>query len=130
MTTAPEVRETARAYLQHERATLEAVGKQIAETHRVWRGGGRPEVLFTGCGSPFFLTRSAAAMYQAVAGTPAQACPSSDLMLFPEFVLADDRPRLLVAVSRSGTTTGARCRRWSGTGGWWRRSSPTATSRR
>jgi glucosamine--fructose-6-phosphate aminotransferase (isomerizing) len=87
------------------RATLREVGARAADVRAVWQGAERPEVLFTGCGSPFFLARSAAAMYQAVAGAPAQAQPSSDLMLFPDLALADRRPRFLVAVSRSGETT-------------------------
>lgn len=69
------------------------------------RGAGSGEALFVGCGSPFYLTRSAAAMYQQIAGVPSQATPASDLMLFPDLVLANDRPRVAIAVSRSGETT-------------------------
>jgi glucosamine--fructose-6-phosphate aminotransferase (isomerizing) len=86
------------------RATLGESAGWAAEVRALRRDGDRPGVLFTGCGSPFFLARSAAAMYQSVAGAPAQAHPSSDLMLFPEMALAA-RPTPLVALSRSGETT-------------------------
>jgi glucosamine--fructose-6-phosphate aminotransferase (isomerizing) len=86
------------------RATLAAAEARRPEIAALRRDGRAPAVLFTGCGSPFFLARSAAAIYQQVAGAPAQASPGSDLMLFPELALAA-RPELLVAVSRSGSTT-------------------------
>jgi glutamine---fructose-6-phosphate transaminase (isomerizing) len=87
------------------RATLQELHQQVAALRDCWRSAGQAEALFTGCGSPFFLTRSAAAIFQAATGLPAQAHPASDLMLFPELALAAPRPRLLIAVSRSGETT-------------------------
>jgi glucosamine--fructose-6-phosphate aminotransferase (isomerizing) len=86
------------------RAALQEALAQAGAVRATWPAAEPPALLFTGCGSPFFLARSAAAMYQAVAGAPAQASPASDLMLFPEMVLAA-RPQLLVALSRSGETT-------------------------
>jgi glucosamine--fructose-6-phosphate aminotransferase (isomerizing) len=62
------------------------------------------QVLFTGCGSTYYLSLAAAALYQALTGRPARAVPGGELALNPETVLIDQRT-LLVAVSRSGTTS-------------------------
>jgi glucosamine--fructose-6-phosphate aminotransferase (isomerizing) len=70
-----------------------------------WRPEPRPAIIFTGCGSPYYLARSAAATFQAVAGAPGQAHPASELLLFPDMVLPHGSWSLLVAISRSGQTT-------------------------
>ncbi len=69
------------------------------------------QVLFTGCGSTYYLSLAAAALYQELSGRPARAVPGGELLLNPLTVLAQD-PRLrtlLVAISRSGTTTETLC---------------------
>jgi glucosamine--fructose-6-phosphate aminotransferase (isomerizing) len=66
----------------------------------------RPEnVLFIGCGSTFYLSQVAASLFQSLTGVPAKACPSSELLLFPSMALTRPGHTLLVAISRSGTTT-------------------------
>lgn len=62
-------------------------------------------VLFIGCGSTYYLSRTAAALFQEMTGVAARGVPASELLLFPEQVLVDPEQTLLVAVSRSGTTT-------------------------
>ena len=62
------------------------------------------QVLFTGCGSTYYLSLAAAALYQELTGCPARAVPASELLLNSQTVLTDQKT-LLVAVSRSGTTT-------------------------
>ncbi|MBI3175407.1 MAG: SIS domain-containing protein [Chloroflexi bacterium] len=62
------------------------------------------QVLFTGCGSTYYLSLAAAAMYQELTGRPARAVPGSELLLNTPTVLTHAKT-LLVAVSRSGTTT-------------------------
>jgi glutamine---fructose-6-phosphate transaminase (isomerizing) len=62
------------------------------------------QVLFTGCGSTYYLSLSAAALYQELTGCPARAVPGGELALNPKTVVTDQRT-LLVAVSRSGTTS-------------------------
>ncbi len=62
------------------------------------------QVLFTGCGSTYYLSLAAAAMYQELTGRPARAVPGSELLLNTPTVLTN-ATTLLVAVSRSGTTT-------------------------
>ena len=62
------------------------------------------QVIFTGCGSTYYLSLSAAAMYQELTGRSARAIPGGELLLNSQTALTDQRT-LLVAISRSGTTT-------------------------
>lgn len=62
------------------------------------------QVVFTGCGSTYYLSLAAAALYQELTGRTARAIPGGELLLNPKNVLTEKRG-LLVAVSRSGTTT-------------------------
>jgi glucosamine--fructose-6-phosphate aminotransferase (isomerizing) len=62
------------------------------------------QVLFTGCGSTYYLALSAAALTQALTGRPSRAFPASELWLSPQTCYTAGRT-LLVAVSRSGETT-------------------------
>ena len=64
-------------------------------------------VLFTGCGSTYYLSLAAAALYQELTGRAARAVPASELLLNPQTVVEQiaNLTYLLVAISRSGTTT-------------------------
>lgn len=62
------------------------------------------EVIFTGCGSTYYLSLSAAAIWQSITGIRARAVPASELWLFPEALLTVGKI-LLIAVSRSGETS-------------------------
>jgi glucosamine--fructose-6-phosphate aminotransferase (isomerizing) len=62
------------------------------------------QVIFTGCGSTYYLSLAAAALYQELTGRSARAIPGGELLLDPELVTTEHQS-LLVAVSRSGTTT-------------------------
>jgi glucosamine--fructose-6-phosphate aminotransferase (isomerizing) len=62
------------------------------------------QVLFTGCGSTYYLSLAAASLTQELTGLPARAFPSSELWLYPRSSYVDGKS-LLVAVSRSGETT-------------------------
>src|SRR5690349_25067531 len=62
------------------------------------------QVIFTGCGSTYYLSLAAAALYQELTGCPARAVPAGELVLNSKTVLTDQKT-LLVAVSRSGTTS-------------------------
>ncbi len=62
------------------------------------------QVLSIGCGSTYYLSLAAAALYQGLTGCPARAIPASELLLNPQTILTDQKT-LLVAVSRSGTTS-------------------------
>ena len=63
------------------------------------------QVIFTGCGSTYYLSLSAAALYQELTGHSARAIPGGELFLNPKTVLRDRISHLLIAISRSGTTT-------------------------
>lgn len=62
------------------------------------------QVLFTGCGSTYYLALSAAALTQTLTGQPGRAFPASELWLSPQTCYTAGQT-LLVAVSRSGETT-------------------------
>jgi len=61
-------------------------------------------VLFTGCGSTYYLSLAAAALYQELTGRAARAVPGGELLLNSQNYMTNAKT-LLVAVSRSGTTT-------------------------
>lgn len=60
-------------------------------------------ILFTGCGSTYYLSLAAASLTQELTGLPARALPASELWLYPKSSHAGKT--LLIAVSRSGETT-------------------------
>ncbi|MBV6449385.1 MAG: hypothetical protein MHPDNHAH_00095 [Anaerolineales bacterium] len=64
-------------------------------------------VIFTGCGSTYYLSQAAAALYVELTGRSAQAVSGGELLLNPQTVLPQTSSLrfLLVAISRSGTTT-------------------------
>ncbi len=62
------------------------------------------QVIFTGCGSTYYLSLAAAALYQELTGRPARAIPGGELLLNNKTILTSAKT-LLVAISRSGTTT-------------------------
>ena len=63
------------------------------------------EVIFTGCGSSYYLSLAAAVAFQRVTGLRARAVPASEILQFPDSVFVPGARPLLVASSRSGTTT-------------------------
>jgi glucosamine--fructose-6-phosphate aminotransferase (isomerizing) len=63
------------------------------------------QVLFTGCGSTYYLSLASAALFQEQTGRIARAVPGGELLLNPATALAGSAKTLLIAVSRSGSTT-------------------------
>ncbi len=63
------------------------------------------QVLFTGCGSTYYLAVAAAALYSELTGRLARAFPASELWLNPQITYPHGAHTLLVAVSRSGETS-------------------------
>ena len=66
---------------------------------------GYDEVIFTGCGSTYYLALAASALFQQLDGVYARGLPASEIWLYPEAAYNAKRKTLLIAVSRSGTTT-------------------------
>lgn len=63
------------------------------------------QVIFTGCGSTYYLSRSAAALFQEMTGRVTRGLPASELWLSPEANCVRGGKALLIAVSRSGETS-------------------------
>jgi glutamine---fructose-6-phosphate transaminase (isomerizing) len=86
-------------------AALDVLTAQSADITNLWQRGHYEHVIFTGCGSPYYLALAAAALFQELSGQPARALPASELWLSPRSSYARSGKTLLVAVSRSGETT-------------------------
>ncbi|MBI4758103.1 MAG: SIS domain-containing protein [Chloroflexi bacterium] len=84
--------------LEGVRAKTEALGILLH------RNIGR-DLLFTACGSSYYLGLSVAALAQACLGVHARAVPASEMLLFPENMLAPGEPPLTIVASRSGETS-------------------------
>ncbi len=86
-------------------SALDAFRTQAPALRALWRERPAAQVLFTGCGSTYYLSIAGAALFQTLTGVPAVARPASELVLFPNLAFAPKGDTLLVAVSRSGSTT-------------------------
>jgi glucosamine--fructose-6-phosphate aminotransferase (isomerizing) len=84
---------------------LDAFESAAAPLKALWDAHTPSRVIFTGCGSTHYLAMAGAALLQLLVRRPCEARPASELLLFPELVYAPQDRVLLVAVSRSGTTT-------------------------
>ncbi len=78
--------------------------KQVDECIDFWNHGKFDQVIFTGCGSTYYLGVIGATLFQTLTGTPARAYSASELMLFPQSNFDRKHRTLLICVSRSGTT--------------------------
>jgi glucosamine--fructose-6-phosphate aminotransferase (isomerizing) len=86
-------------------AALTRFEKDAGRVDRLFDERTPGEVVFTGCGSSYYLSMTAASAFQQITGLRARAVPASEVFQFPESVFAQDASPLLVAASRSGTTT-------------------------
>lgn len=84
---------------------LRDLGARADELRGLLSSGQYDTVLFTGCGSTYYLAVAAAATLQELAEMPARGVPASELWLFPRSAGVQHRRTLLVALSRSGRTT-------------------------
>ena len=90
--------------LSQPEAWAQALDVVNASRFALPKAGDYNTVLFTGCGSTYYLSLAAAALYQELSGRTARAVPAGELLLNPQNYLTSTKT-LLVAVSRSGTTT-------------------------
>lgn len=86
-------------------AAIRSFDAAAPEVARLFREGSPDEVIFTGCGSSYYLSMTAALALQRVAGLRSRAVPASEILQFPRGVFVPGSRPLLVASSRSGTTT-------------------------
>jgi glutamine---fructose-6-phosphate transaminase (isomerizing) len=86
-------------------AALTRFETDAARVDRLFEKRMPDEVIFTGCGSSYYLSMTAASAFQQITGLRARAVPASEILQFPESMFAQDASPLLVAASRSGTTT-------------------------
>jgi glucosamine--fructose-6-phosphate aminotransferase (isomerizing) len=86
---------------------LEALEREgaLADIRQPFRSA--TEWLFIGCGSSYYIAQAAAASWSAITRMRARAIPASELLLFPELVLAGAGEIAAVVISRSGRTSEA-----------------------
>lgn len=84
---------------------IEAFWQQSAALKSLWDEGGFNQVLFTGCGSTYYLAHAGAALFQQRTGISSRAYPASEIALYPDLVFLPNTKTLMIAVSRSGETT-------------------------
>jgi glucosamine--fructose-6-phosphate aminotransferase (isomerizing) len=85
--------------------TIEVLKAYQNEIEHFLKMGTYNQVLFTGCGSTYYLSFAASAYCQQATGRVARGIPASEIWLNPENYCLSDGNTLLVAVSRSGETT-------------------------
>jgi len=85
--------------------TLAQLKSQAGEIKALLDEGQFESVLFTGCGSTYYLALAAASICQQVVQIPARGLPASEIWLYPDAAYLTSQKTLLVAISRSGETT-------------------------
>jgi glucosamine--fructose-6-phosphate aminotransferase (isomerizing) len=80
----------------HRSGQLDKIGRDVAP-HAEW--------LFVGCGSSYYIGIAAAASWTRLTGMRARAVPASEVLLFPDLLLAGRAPCQPVLISRSGHTS-------------------------
>jgi glucosamine--fructose-6-phosphate aminotransferase (isomerizing) len=86
-------------------AALDLLQAHAGELRALASAGGYDSVVFTGCGSPYYMALAAAASFQDLTGRPARGVPASEIWLNQRAALASGGRALLIALSRSGETT-------------------------
>jgi glucosamine--fructose-6-phosphate aminotransferase (isomerizing) len=86
-------------------ATLATLREHADDLLELYQGGRYDAVAWTGCGSPYYAMLSVAALMQELGGAPASAVPASEIWLNRRAALPARQRALLVAASRSGSTT-------------------------
>jgi len=84
--------------------TLDMLARRKDEWLSFFKEGNFDSVILTGCGSMYYMPLAAAVIWQELTKLPTRALPGSEIWLNPGLIPAAARP-LLIAVSRSGTTT-------------------------
>jgi glutamine---fructose-6-phosphate transaminase (isomerizing) len=86
-------------------STLEAFPQQFEALKALWQKNDFDRVIFSGCGSTYYLSWVGASLFQSLTGILAQAYPASEIALSPDVVFIPNTNTLFITVSRSGETT-------------------------
>lgn len=86
-------------------SVLDTTRDRGSDLREAWVGEQYENIVFTGCGSTYYLALSAATTLAQLTGKVCRAVPASELLLYPEAVYPSHGKTLLIAVSRSGETT-------------------------
>jgi glucosamine--fructose-6-phosphate aminotransferase (isomerizing) len=84
---------------------LQILAGQRTAVQTLLRNNHYDSVIFIGCGSPYYLSLAAAALFQEQTGIYARALPASEIWLYPRSAFRGDGKTLLITVSRSGETS-------------------------
>ncbi|MBL7198783.1 MAG: SIS domain-containing protein [Anaerolineae bacterium] len=87
------------------REAIQVVGERAHDLCDLWASGKYAQVIFTGCGSTYYLALAASALFQELTGKPARGVPAGELVMVPGAAYPTNGRTLLVAVSRSAATT-------------------------
>jgi glucosamine--fructose-6-phosphate aminotransferase (isomerizing) len=82
-----------------------ALEQQTDRLRAFYQGGHYDHIVYTGCGSTYFMALAAAALTQHLTHVPARGVPASEAWLYPGGVYQPGKRTLLIALSRSGETT-------------------------
>ncbi len=83
---------------------VQVVEREGERLRTLWREGNYAGVVFTGCGSTYYLALAAAALLQELTRRPARGVPAGELVMYPRVNYGPGRT-LLVALSRSAETS-------------------------
>lgn len=86
------------AALQRVRMTREPLGDRLQREKY-------SDFIFTGCGSSYYSSLTAAGGFQSLTGWMARGVPASEIALFPDTWMTRNGRSLLVTISRSGETS-------------------------
>jgi glucosamine--fructose-6-phosphate aminotransferase (isomerizing) len=84
---------------------IEVVEAQTQALSDLWNSGKHDGILFSGCGSTYYLSLAGASLFRAVTGKPAWGVPSGELLMYPDVHYLPGAKNLLFAISRSAETS-------------------------
>lgn len=84
--------------------TIHSFEKQKSDIIKYLQGFEDAELIFTGCGTSYYLSLIAADLYTKLQQGKARGVPASEINLFPDTIFSPGQKYLLIPVSRSGKT--------------------------
>lgn len=74
--------------------------------HKKWFRDLRDRVwVFSGCGTSYYLAQTGSSLFEMITGLRTRAVPASEILTYPGLVFNQQEQHVLMAISRSGTTT-------------------------